>query len=447
MTDEPHEDRGERPSADGRSTRRRYLAALTAGSVATLAGCQGLPTEETTGTAPTPTPTPPVGTPTAETPSPTPQAGVILVPDGNLRSLRRRVEGGEEPWHTAFQMLRSDADEALGATPRSVVDNGAPQGAGDPHKFGTDAPYQGEDGVFSDEVNRGDYFAALHMGEWIRNLAMAYGFTGEDRYAEKAVDLLHHWFVAPETRMHPSARNHGPHTKGFIGQNAIEHYITIPKMIYGANYVRDHPHWSTKPDDPRADMNRWVRQYLADSESGGHRGGPEGNGIYKWWLVNRAVAAAYLDDTAALTRCFDDWRTTAFRDFQPRGTFDFALARTRSLFYSLSALDALLLTAEVARHRGVDLYGHQVDGVNRLMKALEYHDRFLQTPDEWQWEELGGLTEGEQEVGGVVYELAYSVYGDDRFERAIDAVGRPIYDQRLLGWSTLTHANLFELDA
>lgn len=434
-------------------SRRRFLTALAAGGATSLSGCDRAPS----GPRPSPTPTRTRGTRTrtpgegttgtpGETPTgPSDVPGDVFTNPETLRAIRRQVGRQREPWSTAHRRLVEDAETAMDAEARSVVDNGAPHGVDDPHKYGTDAPYQEEDGVFSDDANRRDYDAALDMGRWIRHLGLAHGVTGEDRFARKAVELLHHWFVDPETRMYPSARNFGPHTQGFSGQNSIEHYITIPKMLYGASFVHGHPAWSTYRGSPVDTLVQWVGDYLTDTERGGHRGGPEGNGVYKWWLVNRAVAAAYLDDSDALSRCFADWRTTAFSDFEQRGTFKFSRWRTRGLYYSFSALTALLLTAEVARHHGVDLYGHTVDGTNRLRTALEYHAPLVREPERWRWQEIGGLEDFERELGGVAYELSYSHWRDGAFIRAVNAVGRPVYDQRILGWATLTHGNLFEL--
>jgi hypothetical protein len=366
--------------------------------------------------------------------------------DGDeIAAIKAKVDAGEEPWASAYQELIADANAALNAGLESVADNGAPAGgAGDPHKYGTDAPYQGEDGIYSDDINREDYFKAIRVGNRVRSLGLAFALTGADEYAEKAIDLVHHWFVDPDTRMYPSALNYGPHTDGLLGQNSIEHYITIPKMLYGAGFVLDHSHWSTKSDGAVADLNEWVSTYLAETESGGHRGGPEGNGIYKWWLVNRATAAAFVDNQTALERVADDWRTTAFTDYQSRGTFQYALWRTRSLYYSLSALNALTLTAEILRHFDIDLYGHTVDGVNRLRTALDYHAPYMQDPSSWSWEELGGLSDAEQMYGAVSFELAYSHWQDADHLDAVRAAGRPIYDQRILGWTTLTHGNRFD---
>lgn len=444
------------PTRTSRS-RRAFLASLGVAGLASLAGCPA-PEPETLSpserTPPTPGPTE-TGSPTERptgTGSPTTEPGpemlprVILINDSAHRAIEQQVASESQPWFRAFETLIGDAEDALAASPRSVVDNGAPAGYDNPHLYGTDAPYQGDDGDFSAEANREDYQAALRMSQWIRNLAMAYSFAGREEFAEKAVDLLYHWFLNPETRMAPSAANYGPHTESLIGQNSIEHYITIPSMLYGATFVTGHPRWDSKPGNPETQLIDWVEAYLADTEENGHRGGPKGNDIYKWWLVNRAVAAAYLGDRPSLARCFDDWRTTGFKDFESRGTFEFARVRTRGLYYSFSALNALSLTAEVARHYGVDLYRHERNGVQRLYKAFQYHDEYLRNPGDWGWQEIDGLEDFEREFGGVGYELAYSIYGDDRFREAIYAVGRPIYDQRLLGWSTLTHGNLFELD-
>lgn len=363
-----------------------------------------------------------------------------FIGEAEIDGISERVARGTQPWSAAFDRLRSDAQSALGAPMESVVDNGPPAGESNPHLYGTDAPYQGADGVFSDDINREDYLKAIRVGDNLRDLGLAYQLIGDDRYAEKAVDFAYHWFVDPDTYMHPSAVNYGPHTPGFIGQNSIEHYITIPKMLYGAGLVIDHPHWSTKPGDAVADLDEWVADYLEETESGGSRGGPEGDSIYKWWVANRAVAAAFIGSSGSLQSAVNDWRTTAFTDFHERGTFEFERVRSRGLYYSLSAIVGLSMTAEVVRHHGWNLYTDA-----RYRTALDFHAPFLVDPSSWPWQELDGLEHFEANYGATSFELAYSRFRDGDYLDAVEAVGRPIRDNRLLGWVTATHANLFDI--
>lgn len=430
--------------------RRKFLLRTGAAvALGTVAGCSDLtPTEtptETESEAPTETET------RTATETPTPQSDVdrpiLFNSPAKISALRRKIDAGEQPWKRAFDEMIEDADRALDASPRSVVDNGAPAGEDDPHRYGSDAPYQGKDGVFSENINRGDYEAGLDMKDWIRDTAQAYRFTGDDEYAEKAIDLLHAWFVDEESRMYPSPINYGPHSEGLKGQNSIEHYIIVPAMVYGAALVDDHSYWEKKAGDGTEAVRSWLREFQGPLQSGSN-GGVESDEIHKWWVTTRLIVAAYLDDMDAFENACDDWRTRVIQDFADRGTFENERPRTRGLFYSLSAMNALTIGAEVARHYDVDLYSYVTEGMSKsvLQKSHQYHAEYIVDPSEWQWQERDGLDRGERRYGAVSYELCYSRWHRDDYWNAIKAAGRPVYDRRLLGYVTLTHGDLFELD-
>jgi hypothetical protein len=442
--------------------RRAFLErAGAAVGLTVLAGCPGRTVRETPSRSPSPpltdppteTPTaPPTSTPTERTTtvSPTPAAAdrpVFFSSPAKIAALRERIEAGDQPWKRAFDEMIEDADRALDVSPRSVVDNGTPAGADDPHRYGSDAPYQGKDGVFSDDINRKDYQAALEMKDWIRDTAQAYRFTGDDKYAEKSVDLLYAWFVDEETRMYPSVVNYGPHTEGLKGQNSIEHYIFVPAMVYGAALVSDHPYWHERIGSHETGVRAWLREFQQTLESGAH-GGVESDEIHKWWVTTRLLVAAYLGDMDAFESACGDWRRRVVRDFAERGTFEKDRPRTRGLYYSLSAMNALTLGAEIARHHGVDLYGYAKEdmSVSVLQRSHRYHAEFLVNPEEWPWKERNGLDAGERRYGAVSYELCYSRWQNGRYWEAIKAAGRPVYDRRVLGYATLTHGDLFELE-
>ncbi len=409
-------------SWSGSLSRRELLGKTAAlGTTVGLAGC-GSETNDVPTTSPTPTPTP-------EEEETTIYAGFL--DSDEVSAIQRQLAAGSEPWQSGYTAQMRDARRALSATPRSVVDNGAPDGV-DAHRFATG-------------TKRTDYEAAIEMGTWIRDLGVAYAFTGWERYARAAIELLDHWFLAPETRMHPSGQNFGE------TYFSIELHITIPTMVYGASLVRDSRHWSAV-EGTREELRTWVETYLADLEDGRGTQGYTGtvrNNIYAWWLVARATAAAYLDDRESLERAFDDWRSKALAQLEPNGLLKHERGREDGLEYSVYGLKALTLTAEIARHYGVDLYGYRLDDgndVSALLRAFEGHREYVVDPEGWEWG-LGedGYTEADRQASGSVYELAYSQWRRPGFRRVVESAGRPLYERRILGWTTLTHANRFAL--
>lgn len=369
---------------------------------------------------------------------------LFLSPD-ETKAIAARIADKRDPWWSAFRALKRSADGALSAVPRSVVDNGAPHGAGDnPHLYGSDAPYQEADGEFSAAANREDYEAATSMSTWIRDLSLAYALTGTDAYAEKAIDLLHHWFVDSKTRMEPSGTNYGPHTEGLAKQNSIEHYITIPKMLYGASFLGGHDHWKAVGPDGKARFTEWVSVFLDDLESTGYNN-PIRNNIYAWWVLTRASAAAFLGDLSAMDRAFEDWRTVALDQLDEQGSLQYERQRSRGLFYSLYGLEALISTAELARHYGVNLYEYQKFGRSAIQSICDFHGPYVLDPTSWPYEETDGFSSPELREGASSFELAYSKWQKEEYFEVISTVGRPISGSRILGSDTLTHGNLFEI--
>ncbi len=402
---------------DGASRRDLLRGAAGLGTAGVLAGCgsESSPTDS--------------GAPEEVRDDPTVYAGFL---DGNeVVALRDRVADEAEPWRSGYDALLRDAERTLGTTPASVVDDGAPDGV-DEHRFAT-----GED--------RPDYEAAIEMGTWVRDLGVAYVFTGETRFARKAIELLDHWFLAPVTRMYPSGRNFGE------TYFSIELHVTVPTLLYGAALVRDSPEWAAVEADREA-LREWVAAYLAALEAG--RGqkryvGTVRNNIYAWWVLARATAAAYLGDRAALSRAFDDWRENALEQLEPNGLLRHELGRTDGLAYSVYGLKALTLTAEVARHHGVELYGYRRPGDDEsaLLRAFEGLRPYVVDAADWEWGTgEDGYTDAERTAAGSVYELAHSRWDRPAFGGVVESIGRPLYDRRILGWTTLTHANRFALD-
>jgi len=403
--------------------RREVLRTVAAvGAAVGLAGCGSGPGGTTT--------EPPSTRPTA-TPESGPTVYAGFLDSKEVTAIQQQIAAENDPWQTGYAAQLRDARRALDKTPLSVVDNGAADGV-DSHRFATSG-------------NRTDYRAEIEMGTWIRDLGLGYVFTGTERFARQAIKLLNHWFLSPETRMHPSGQNFGE------TYFSIELHITIPTMLYGAALVRDSPSWSTV-EGTRNGLRTWVESYLADLEAG--RGddkyvGVVRNNIYSWWLVARATAAAYLGDRAALERVFDDWRANALDQLQPNGLLKHERQRADGLAYSVYGLKALTLTAEIARHFGVDLYGYRLDDddTSALLRAFKGHQEYVLDPDRWTWG-VGenGYTDAEREASGSVYELARSQWRRPEFLEVVESIGRPLYERRILGWTTLTHANRFALD-
>lgn len=355
-----------------------------------------------------------------------------------IDAIRGLIEAGEDPWARAFQFMMSGASEALGATPRSVVDSGTPYGGDSAHQFATDAPYQGQDGVFDESTNREDASAAHDMSHWIRSAALAYAFTGDDRYAERAIDLLYHWCLDPNTYMEPTNVNAGPHTRNYQGNWGIDMYTSIPGMFYGASLVHAHPYWEEYGGVDQLD--EWAAEMLENTEQYGVASGSNGT---SWRAVHWLTFAAYLDDQESLRRGYVFWMR-GFLDLDENGYLTREHGRTTSLRYSLYALEAILLGAEIARRQGVDLYNYSPEildgsGVRAIGDA---HAEYALDPSGWPHDQLRWSTQ-EYRLASYPYTLLHSEWPEDHYLEVVEQGGR-LHEHRTVAVLSLLHGNQFE---
>jgi len=435
-----------------RQTRRDVLLALSGTAVA-LAGCStGLSTGDSDAKAAShetePTPTEQVTESTVE------RGPAMFVDLDTLAAIRSRVENGDSPWTESHKAFMSDVRDAMAADPESVTDNG------DGHEFKTKGP--------EDPAERKDYVAAIRTGDRIRDLGLAYQYTGADQYAEKAIELLDHWFLRSETYMAP------------VKTNSIEQFITLPKMWWGAELVRGHEAWTDDGVGTEADLQEWVRTFLDDV---GHNIPTEmgQQNIFNWQEMTHAAGSVYLRDWDRFRDAIRRNREDGFTQLREDGLLENEIIRASSLAYSLYATKALVTAAELSRLYadrldGPTLYEYQkFDGERgAIERILDAHAPYVADPEAWEamgdgdrFVNADGFPARKQEAASSLYEVAYSYYEKDTYletlkqsgqpvknvptyvsaqQAAIDDPDRPHRDERVLGWTTFTHGERFRLD-
>ena len=390
------------------------------------------------------------------------RSNYVFVTDSELQTQQERVDAGESPWSKAHKQLINDADAALGASLRSVTDDDGN------HSFKSGTP----------GIERHDYKAAIDMSEYARDCALAYWFTNEDRYAERAVEVIHHWCLADSTYMKPTVNV-------VSSSSTIVQHITIPAFMYAASLVAGHSAWGsydgTRPWDggDSGDAESAFRQWVADRQDTFVETRPykdsgdlcEYNNKWSWRIADRAASAAYLQDDEMMetAKCMwkgqcavcNDGKQRPWNDFvnnyrdsraydgtadpANNGLFKHELHRSDGMGYTAYNFKAHLMALLVfERFDGTDLYDYNAPYDNKsgstLWKALNWFDDYLQNIAAWEWDD-GSVANRDIEEGASTYELAYAHWGEFRgaIDRPDSIGGRPHYDSRLLGHVTLTH--------
>ena len=328
----------------------------------------------------------------------------IFISQPEIVAVQAHVDAADEPWASAYVELVEDAEIALGRQPVSVIDdNGA-------RAFETIS--QTTSCINPPDDNRHDYCAALSMAWSARDLGLMYQLGGDDSHAEKAVELLHHFLVDDTTSVLPAVSNEGSGSR-------IEISLFVAPFAYAASLVRDHPHWGTLSGG-QAGLDDWFSSWLTLAKA--DRPSATSQALYHIAAV--AAAEALLEQTSGIDAALADWKATMMTVIAADGTVE--SSGVGNAFFHIKAIT---LTAQLSTYYGDNMF----DWSDGMLSLRSVYDQYAGSN--------ANLDPVELAEGASMWELAHTQYGDASLKQLIDVHTRPIWDIRVLGWTTLTHGS------
>ncbi|MGW1301842.1 alginate lyase family protein [Streptomyces sp. NPDC002514] len=323
-----------------------------------------------------------------------PRAPDTAVLDGaRLQRTKVRLDHGDRQLRLVLKDLTARADTWLDQGPWTVVDKPRPAPGGDVHDYLSQAPYWWpstaptdgnpwgcpyvqRDGQRNPEVDSGtDRQDVERVFDSAYDLSLAWYYTGDRRYAEKAGQILRTWFLDPATRMNPNL-NHAQFIPCKYDGRAIgiidfsQSYTSVVDAL--AILATGAPGWTGADRSGMARWNSDFRDWLKNSDFGREEGAAANNHgtFYDMQLAALAYATG---DTALARRTVLDARA---RRIDPQiagdGSQPQELTRTRSWHYSTFDLVAYTRLAAIGRHVGVDLWAYRGPDGQSLFKAVDY---------------------------------------------------------------------------
>lgn len=366
---------------------------------------------------------------------------VVCADPHTLVSAKASLTAGDQSFKPALRQLLSDANRMLTLKPPSVMDKKQIPPSGDKHDFISQAPYFWADtnspghyvrrdgqrnpaaGRDSDAGNLGRVCSST------RTLALAFYFTGDEKYAAKAAEIIRVWFLNPATRMNPNL-NYGQGIPGEIAGRP-EGLISARGMVGlmdALGLLEESKSWTAA--DQKA-MSAWLQEYfdwLTTNEIALGEGRAKNNhGTF--YDTQVAAIALFLGKTNTARELLLNDRTNRIAaQIEPDGRQPRELARTLSFDYSLFNVRALVDLASIGQNAGVDLWHYQTADGRSILKAVEFLAPYADPAKGWPYKQIrkpnrGALAEVLLRTAAIYPES--DLANDLKFFRAGDLVANP----------------------
>ena len=339
----------------------------------------------------------------AEPPAPLPN--VFYADPHVLADAKARLAAGGTSLKPALDRLLDEANRALTVKPPSVMDKHRVPPSGDKHDYVSQAPYfwpetnaagvvkyirrdgerNPESGVDSDAGRLGSVCSN------VPTLALAFYFTGDEKYAAKAAEFLRVFFLDPATRMNPNL-NFGQgipgetdgRPTGLIGARGF-----VPLMD-ALGLLENSKAWTTAEQQA---MRAWLEQYftwLTTSKIGlGEFHARNNHGSF--YDCQAAAIALYLGKDGFARKIIWEVRTNRIaRQIEPDGRQPFELARTKSFGYSSFNLRALIDLASIGQNLGIDLWDYRAPDGGSIYSALAFMAPYANPDKKWPFRQIHG---------------------------------------------------------
>ena len=323
---------------------------------------------------------------------------LLLLDKDNLDQIKAKIDRQDPFVMPAYQTLISKAEKTLSMDRLSVVDKSLTPPSQDKHDYMSLGPYfwpnpKTKDGypyirrdgkVNPNALIDSDSPRLVRLANALETLALAYYYTNNTKYAQRAVEMIQIWFINDSTKMNPHLK-YAQGIPGTVPGRALgildgRHFVRILDSI---TLIENSNLLSSKDLEV---IKQWVKDYqnwllngeYAYDES--HRPNNHGT-FYDYQVVGYAL---YLEQPKKAKELLTNAQYIRLGShIGSKGQNFHELERTRPLHYSLFDLEAMI---------GLALYSDHYDDVNfwtftinqtSLKKAIDYVVKYKNNRDMW----------------------------------------------------------------
>lgn len=353
----------------------------------------------------------------------------------NLELARTLWKQGDPGQKKSVRTLRMRAMEALKAGPFSITGKKHLPPGNDPHDFLSYGAYywpnpDTEDGrpwimkdCYINPESAVDWPAIKAMALETETLALAYFFTGQERFATHAALLLRVFFIDKKTRMNP----HMNYSKIIPGKReggySVAGFGYVSRKIYdAAGILESSKSWTSA--DKKA-FQDWTRDFIHWTETSpyGREERASRNNHSTFFTMTAMLQSLYIGDKARARAIFQYYIKKQFpRQFAPDGTQPFEMKRPNNFDYHRTNLMIAFDIAQLARHIGHnDVWHYKSAKSGSLRNAIDFLVPYLSREKEWKRFPKKPFKVTDQNRWGLLRRAAV-VLGDPALAKAADSL-------------------------
>ena len=295
------------------------------------------------------------------------------------------------------ERILTAAAAALPLAPLTITKFRAQHSSGGLHDFFSNAdycwpdpaksdglPYISRDGQ-SNPANFNEHRMAMRqLRDAVAALGAAYRLTGQERYAQKAAELLTVFFLDPATRMNP----HLEYAQAVLGASPGRSYGIIDTL----HLIEIPPAVTAMQNSPAftpelvAGLKKWfadLSDWMVTSKNGRTEAAAKNNHSVAFWL-QIAAFSRFTGNEQLLAECRRQFREVFVpNQMAADGSFPLELKRTKPYGYSIFQLDNMTTLCQILSTEKENLWTFELPDGRSIRKAVAHLYPFLADKAKW----------------------------------------------------------------
>lgn len=290
------------------------------------------------------------------------------------------------------------AQAALTAPVLHITDIASPRSAGGIHDYYSNGdywwpnpdtpdglPYVHRDGQTNPDNFNGHRIIMRQMRTNVVFLASAYELTGEERYAERAVQHLREFFLDEATYMAP----HLSYAQALLGicegrGIGIIDTLHLVDVVFAIEHLKKS---TAMTKEIYAGLKKWFARYLGWmlTDANGIQEMNKDNNHGVCFFVQAAAFALFTDNERIADFCRDYYKKGLLRQEAGDGSFPRELGRTKPYNYSIFVVDNMVSICHMLSKPDDNLWEYESPEGKGIKKALDFITPYILDKKSWPY--------------------------------------------------------------